>query len=120
MDNNQLNLTADIQTFKNLQSSLVPRILTVLKDKSIDLETRWDLLKQSYKLLPDTESSDGYTFIISNNISLYDEFYIDRYQTAEFIVLYENMADKDYPKEKVDEWREFVLDKGCGSFTCDW
>lgn len=90
------------------------------------LDKRWrafTIISKQVKM-PCKTYGDGFIDILSDNGSLYDDFYIERYQTMDYVNMYESIQEKleegEYNQENVDEWREAVLQSGYGSFIHDW
>lgn len=110
---------------------------TVLMNKELPLEERWNAYLEIEKFLPNNSYGEGYIEKLGWEC-VYIGFGIDRYQTRSFSCIYECIQDnledmKEYPEddkyfdqyrkltpEQLDAWREAVLESGYGSFTNDW
>ncbi len=112
-------LLKDIETYNKLKLEIKPRILEVTRDKSIPIFSRWEIFEKSYSLLDNKAYGDGFVEILGKNITLYDDFHIDRNQTTSYLDLFADIVERGYI-ENLDEWKELVLQSGYGSFTYDW
>lgn len=130
-----MTLETDVQelvkAFETVGGGLLP-IVEQLKDTTIPLETRW----QAYKTLVDKDilvnnETYGHGFLdeLGDNLTLYDDFYIERHQTSNFTEMYDHLmeADGSYQERLVAardanlaKWQEAVLASGYSSFTYDW
>jgi hypothetical protein len=120
-----------IEAVETAKNGLAP-ILEQLKDPSIPLDERWkaytDLVKAG--VLDNNEIyGDGFVDTLGENLTLYDDFYVERHETRDFIDMYDHImeSDGDYQKELVAAretnlaaWQEEVLASGYSSFTYDW
>ena len=119
--------TAKLEGAKARIEEEVARVKPLLTDQSIDLERRWELYEYLAKngfLVKEDGFGTGYVNLLDCS-SLYDDFYIDRYQSVSFIDMYndriqERLEDEELTQEQVDAWREAVLASGYSSFTYDW
>jgi hypothetical protein len=115
---------------------------TYLTDKTVPLDERWAAYKEVAELLPINSDYTGNVFEkILGDISLYDEFNIDRYQTARYVDQVEGLEDDlDWAEEEVDvtyaqprevyvpaynreqitQIKEEVLASGTQGFIYDW
>lgn len=98
-----------------------------LKDKNIPVNDRWEVYSTvvDRNILKNNEIyGDGHIDILSSDreITLYDDFYIEKYQTESFTSMYAKIPelDDDLDQDVIDEWREAVLQSGYTSFTYDW
>lgn len=115
------DLLADVNTYLNLKDNIIERVRQVLNDTTIDLNVRWDLFEQSHAILPTESFGDGYVETLSSKFTLYDDFYVDRYQTCDYVDMYEKVTTElEVDQENIDKWRELVLKSGYGSFEHDW
>lgn len=128
-----MNIHADVTDLINarklLNMGLTP-VMDKLKDQTIDLADRWIAYTKLVEnnILEDDIYGDGYIDILGN-LTLYDNFHVDRHQTMSFPDMYEHImeADGEYQKELVEardknlsQWQEKVLASGYASFTYDW
>lgn len=117
---------AEIQELATTISVMKNDILPYLSNKEISLETRWDWYCNlvQYGAIQDIESyGDGHLRTLDPNVSLYDDFYLDRYTTKYYVDLYTDMildGCKEYPADAIDAWREEVLKSGDAGFCFDW
>lgn len=119
-----------IEQHKQVQAQL-DTALTVLKDISIPLDQRWDRyteLVQSGAFNRNDPYGDGEIDTLGTNMTLYDDFYIERGETTNFIDMYERVmeAEEEYDEvlfaaqANITKWQEAVLASGYSSFTYDW
>jgi len=115
-----------------IQKEMQP-LLESLKDISISLDERWNtftLLVEKNILVNENPYGDGYlseTFGY-NNVSLYDDFNMDRHETRTMIEIWDRIIDPYYEDTmcaytdpvKRDQWRERVLASGFSGFENDW
>jgi hypothetical protein len=137
------SLTFLNKSVDNLLSMLDMELLVItelMKDTSFPLEDRWEVYLKVEKLLPiSTYYADSISILTEN---LYDDLYLERYQTVTNSRINEQLLDNaDYAEPlgedadqwtvhqhekystmlaKRDEWREAVLAEGYGGFTNDW
>lgn len=100
-------------------------VLASLKDTSIPLQERWDAYTQLCQhniLVKDRGYGDGFISILDLNGTLYDDFYMERGNTKDFVDMYEQIleSDEEYTEENIEKWQEAVLASGYSSFTYDW
>ena len=102
----------------------VKEVLTSLKDKSIPLDDRWKaFIEMGEKVkMPIQTYGGGFAEILHKNLTMYDDFYIERHQTVKYVDLYEQIGglDMEIPEENIAKWKEAVLQSGCGGFIHDW
>lgn len=106
-------------------------ILELLRDTSLPLDDRWTAytaLVESNTLINNDGYGDGFVNTLGD-LSLYDDFNIERHQTMTFSSLYEKIMEADayYEKSLVEArnktlslWQEEVLASGKSAFTNDW
>lgn len=120
-----------IEAYRLAAEGLKP-IQDRLKDTSIALEARWAAyhrLCDEGVLCSNEIYGDGYLSTLGDNLTLYDDFSVDRHQTEQYIDMYEHIMEAigEYQKELVEAreqnlaaWQEEVLASGYSSFTYDW
>jgi len=114
-----------------IQTEMQP-LLQSLKDTSIPLDERWDAYTQLVEkniLINEQNYGDGFLAEAFgyNNVSLYDDFNMDRHETRTFPDMWSHM-NEDYNEmpdcykddAKRDAWRERVLASGFSGFEYDW
>ena len=114
-----------------LQTQMKP-FLESLKDKALPLDERWDAftkLIDANIFVHEAGSGSGYLDEVfdRNQVSLYDDFHMDRGQTKTFADIWEQMTDEffeggDTYKNEIlrNVWRERVLASGYSGFCYDW
>lgn len=124
-------VAALIETRKLIETGVEP-ILTALKDKDLSLEKRWEtytLLVKNKLLIREQIYGDGFIDTLGDNMTLYDDFHMERHETRSFIDMYEHImeADGEWQKSLVEareanlaNWQETVLASGYSEFTFDW
>jgi hypothetical protein len=108
----------------------LPELHGWLKDTSVPLEDRWQgytSLVESRLLDNESGCGDGYINVLGPNLTLYDDFNIDRHQSTTFPEMYETITDADdefggdgYDAANIPKWQETVLASGYSGFTYDW
>lgn len=99
-----------------------------LTNKAVPLEERWGVYKVMCRkriLVANDIYGDGYVDELSahdgTEPTIYDDFYIERYQTEQYVDLYDSIIDDGaYTSESIAAWQEKVLASGKSSFTYDW
>jgi hypothetical protein len=121
-------LMNDLVRYIGSQDAAIKLALNQLKpqlaDKNISLEERWQAFEAVAQFLPEESYGDGNIDALDDNLTMYDDFYIDRRETTTYPEMYvrilELAEDREYEQEQIDAWREVVLANGYGSFTYDW
>lgn len=119
-----------IEARKLVNEGLAP-MLEDLKNTSIPLDERWGAYTQLVKndiLTSDAIYGDGFIDTLGSNVTLYDDFYVERHQTEKYIDMYDRIMEASTEWEKnliamkpnLPEWQEEVLASGNASFTHDW
>lgn len=122
---------ADIKIFKKIIAGGVENCLVLLRDKSIPLDERWSLFEEVAEFLPIDRYGRDTAWGNEKQISEYDDFSTDRYQTvyltSRFEMLDEQLVDYAengetlwYDQAELDAWREQVLQDGRQGFVYDW
>jgi hypothetical protein len=116
-----------------LKAAIAGYTVSVLTNKSISLEERWEAYLCVEDHLPTESYGDGYIEKLGWDCA-YDDLHLEKYQTREFSAIWSmiqecrsDMGDPEYYKkylelteEQLDEWREAVLASGFGRFIYDW
>lgn len=117
---------------RQLLSTGVQSVLPLLKDTTLPLADRWDAYKELVEndiLVNNEIYGDGMIDILGPNMTLYDDFSIDRHQTETFVDMYDRIMEADGEWEEslvkaretnLTAWQEAVLASGYSSFTYDW
>lgn len=120
-------LIAAVKDLNVRKAAFIAPLIAAYQDKTKPLEERWALFEEcsAAGLLGKATYGDGFIDTLNRNGTLYDDFYIERYQTVDYTDMYKRiLEDEDeedeYPQEAIDAWREAVLASGKGSFTYDW
>lgn len=122
----------EIDTYLETQKTFIPRVKELLKSKELTLEYKWDIFLKVASLLPIKSYGDVHDYgVPTKHLSMYDDFYIDRYKTVEFVDLIERIQEnqedaKTIPKYK--KWleidlnlvKEKILESGLQGFIYDW
>lgn len=110
---------------------------TFLKDQTQPLEERWEAYKAiaQYLTIDPYITNDCIREAFGENTSLYDDFYIEKYQTVKYTEFVENLEENlqvaleyrgpedvsvDYTREEIDKLRELVLASDKQGFVMDW
>lgn len=101
---------------------------SVLKNKSIPLDERWDSFTKLVEsgVLNDIENyGDGFVDTLKlgsgGELTPYDDFYIERHETSLYTDLFEKIdEDPEIDLDSVVKWKEEVLSKGSAGFVYDW
>lgn len=109
---------------KNQIDEAVALTLSCLTNPAYDLEDRWQLYLQivNNNLLDNIELfGDGFIDTLGGNLTIYDNFYAERYQTVEYFDMWDTILEDEHgTSETRDEWREKVLASGYSGFKYDW
>lgn len=103
-------------------------IAPMLKDQTIPLDERWTAFQRLMTLAPLKVQSygDGFVDWLGDNLTLYDDFYIERHETVMYVDFLERITDEYFSEkrpispENIAEWKEQVLQSGYGGFKFDW
>lgn len=124
----------DIEEFYAQRNALRDSIRTAIKCKDVALDVRWDIfLEAGPEILGVTTFASGHIDALAPDLSVYDDFYIERHETSMYKDMYESMMedlkwsqtfpDVESPKVatwNIDAWREAILNDGFAGFTYDW
>lgn len=111
----------------------ISEALEALKNKSINIDERWNAYEFMVKngVLNKKQSwGDGFIDVLKRTdgreLTMYDDFYVDRHNTVLFVDMYEaimeygEMHGVELTGESIENWRETVLAHGLASFVHDW
>lgn len=125
---NALNIgvAAYLEELNNLRP-LLNSLILILQNTQIPLEIRWEayskLIKNDAITTIETYGDGNLTGIPNldgREICLFDDLYIDRYQTIDYPRLAERLSDKISP-ENLAIWKERILENPLyAGFTYDW
>lgn len=122
-----MNITDKVASIQEMQAQIdarVKEVLSELKDTSVPLDERWEaFIKISEKVkLPIQSYGDGFVDYLGDNMTLYDDFYIERHQTVKYVDMAEQFdeLETEISAENIAEWKEKVLQSGYGAFIHDW
>lgn len=102
---------------KEKVTSILKNIIT---DDKYPLEWRWSLYSiYADELLPVSSWVENPAGIDWNKHTLYDDFYIDRYEIATAIRLLKHIEDKELDVD-ITAFKEWWLQKGISGFKHDW
>jgi hypothetical protein len=126
----------------DLDNCICRLVNTYFVDQSVPLDERWEVYTKVSTLLPINSDYVGNVFEkVLGDISLYDEFNIDRYQTALYVDQVESLeCDLEYAEEEanvtyaeprevyvpaynrkqITQIKEAVLASGTQGFIYDW
>ena len=125
-----MNIDAILSAHVLVQTQL-PALLESLKDTSIPLDERWDAYTQLVDksiLVNEAGAGDGFLSHVfgHSNVSLYDDFYMDRHETRTMPEIWDRITEEDADLDNYadpilrDQWRERVLASGLSGFCHDW
>lgn len=121
-----------IKQHKAVLDSNVENIIIQLKDTNLPLFDRWEAytdLVRTGSLNRNVSFGDGYVDILDEDMTLYDDFCVERHEQRRYIDMYDHMMDAEEAfdekmvrarQKNLVEWQETVLQSGCSSFTFDW
>lgn len=136
-----MSILDEIIEFKKCPNELKDRAIQYIADVRIPLKERWNVFKEMPYGWKNRENYihhfDSEKLFPSGEISWYDDFYIEKYETVEMVFFVEErltdklleMSDMDFddleslPPEGlkiVDSFREEILSKNLGSFEFNW
>ena len=111
-----------IRQFNKQKQELTEELRIYVKDKVIPLEDRWEAFKLSK--LGNTDSwvmtFESLNVLYSGEVSWYDDFYIDKYQTVNMVDLVENLYESNFTEKQIDAVKGEVLNTFTLSFVNDW
>lgn len=102
-----------------------------LVDQTIPLEERWaayeTLVKQDI-LINEESYGDGHLDMLGDNLTMYDDFYVERRQTLTYPDMYDTIMDAEGEYQErlvaaqanIAPWQEYVLSRGYSGFCRDW
>jgi hypothetical protein len=102
-----------------------------LVDQSIPLEERWaaycTLVKQNI-LVNEESYGDGHIDMLGDNMTMYDDFNVERRETLTYPDMYERIMEADEQFEErlvkaqynIIPWQEKILASGYSGFCHDW
>lgn len=121
------------QEIQQLQAKVRPTYLSILTDKEISLEERWEFFKNAPS---NFKKHGGYAPCLitldnkDTNLSWYDDFYIERHETVDIVDIVVRLELQDGEgqvftyfennPEAIDLLKEEILRLNIGSFTYDW
>ena len=116
---------------RNFMNEELKPILESLKDTNIALEDRWNAYIElvTNDILVNEENYGSGHIDILGDLTMYDDFNVDRHQTLTYPEMYERIMDEDaekwYPRlfearSNLSEWQEKVLSMGYSGFQYDW
>lgn len=126
-----------IREYTNLGLRLFEDSRSFLVSKEIPLDDRWDLMVdlQGAGLLGTRRYASEVLHSINakrprnRQLSLYDDFHIDRHSTKMFADMHDQLVEYLAEKfvisqEDINEWREYILEQfaynGYAGFELDW
>lgn len=124
--------TDNLHLVKASLDAKTKEVLQQLKNKEIPLKDRWEIYTSLVKcntLNNNDPFGDGFIGKLGSDLTVYDHFYIERYQTASFTDIYETILDAEEEwnevlfaarEKNLEAWQEAVLESGYSSFTYDW
>lgn len=142
-----MTILNEIIAFKKAPAGLEDRAIAYITDMTVPLSVRWAVFKEmpiDWKIEESwIQHFDAGKLLPGGEISWYDDFYTERYETVDMVSFVENAlpeylferVDVGYPDEVyggtvdtlppeiqtiVDAWREEILSKNIASFKFDW
>jgi hypothetical protein len=114
------------ETFADLETQIAAakkRLEDFITHPGVFLETRWDMWTKAPSYLKNHQNYYPDLSIDNREISWYDEFNVERYQTAELadIMTWALEHDEDfYTVDGIKAFKEQILKLNLGSFVYDW
>lgn len=111
-----------MQSYKCVISNIKRLYLPYIQDKSIPLEDRWEIFGKVPQELKEhkiwivhfpSEKKFG-------EICWYDDFYVERHETVNLIDLVRSINRNKWSQERIDAFKEDILQMNLGSFINDW
>jgi len=122
------NVKTRLEMFVNTKEKLLKDFQEYLKDTRIPLTIRWELFEDfgeeilptsSFMLFSEYNTKSEIEKALAKEIK--DAFDFSRHEEVELAeVVIEAFVERDMSKEKVDQYKGLILDKGFFSFTYDW
>lgn len=132
MSERELELIHDTTVLISAKPDL-SKIKEMLADDNLALNVRWDCYVKLVKaevLTDKVTYGDGHVSLLKAEgspdmeITLYDDFFIERYETISYTDFADRINDNDYGHEwtedSVDAWKREVLKTSNAMFTHDW
>jgi hypothetical protein len=132
---NKVGVLGEITGFFTERDSIRDFLQNLIKNIEYPLDERWEIFLAAGKdILGVDIYGDGHIDILSPDLTQYDHFYTERYQTRTYEDMWEQIQEKvedakvdptsEYSKGAelwdVDKWRETVLEHGHAGFIYDW
>jgi hypothetical protein len=119
--------TSKLVTLKSSLDEGAKEIAEFLKDTRISLDERWnayEVLVKAGILVSEELYGDGFVDVLSNSLTLYDDFYVERRETLQYLDMLERIMDNedlfDQVEHSLPAWKEKVLQSGYTQFVYDW
>lgn len=109
-----------IKKMKSIQEAVKNYIVKAIKNKSIDLETRWELFVDNKKLFPIKSFLIHYLELDTHGVNYYDDFGYERYQTIDVEELVELIEEGVMEGIDLNILKEEIMEKGHSGFIFDW
>lgn len=119
-----------IRALRAEMNELQQAFLEELKDHRIPQATRWEAFKSGEFLL-DPEGDDGLPYeiekvieaIYCREVTMYDDFHCDRYQTISYLEIYDAcrcQAEETGKQHWLAKLKDKILENGEGGIKYDW
>jgi hypothetical protein len=118
---NKQDFIEDLKKFSINKKLLSTSVKEYVQDVSINLENRWEIFCKAGKLgLIETEYYCFYPNGIDwNSVSLYDDFYIDKYQTYDVLDILERGIDDNIDINQI-EYKESCMQEFIFKAINEW
>ncbi len=112
-----------IELVKKHRNDTMDAIISVLKDETIPVDERWAIFEVC-DFLP-TKSYPPINTFNGNEISWYDDMYVERGTTVDFTRVVERFQENDYldgydDPEVIEKFKNDILTTGYRYFIYDW
>lgn len=117
-----INRVADIEAaYQTAIDALKDDYLAIIHDENLSLEDRWAVFAKVPMSLKEVDSYiHHFDFEKPFNVSWFDDFCVDRYQTVDMATIVERLVgDEDNAELKIAIMTECLRDN-IGGFVMDW
>lgn len=117
-----INRVAEIEAaYESSINALKNEYLAIIRDENLSLEDRWSVFAKMPMSLKEVDSYiHHFDFESTFNVSWFDDFYVDRYQTVNMVTIVDQLdGDEDKAELKIAIMTECIRDN-LGGFVMDW
>jgi len=113
----------DLKEIIDISTTLTEKVKTYVTNKEIPIEDRWEVLI-TYPSIPISNTYQNPEPIDWDRISLYDDFYVDKYATCtaeDFVEVCEDKQEEwNLSDDDITEIKEYFCQKFIRGFINNW